>query len=689
MKLKKPPFQAESSLLLLQSRVSQLETSNAVLRRTVRLLQQGKHPADSLTEVDTTAQKRIEPAPRDCYAMLRSVIDKTTNLIAVKDKRGRVLLANRALLRFLGKTEAEVLGGSDLKFVRNAAQAAQVAKNDRRIMKTGRPQTIEESVEMAASLRTVRFTKSPYRDANGRVIGIMGIGVDITTEKQAKQALQAAHEELEHKVKERTAELSRANELLRAERERLRKSESLYRTTVDAMDEPLHVATPDLRIEVFNSAFRRWCKRLGLKVDAIGQKPRELFHFLPPKVMKEYRQVLSSGEQLITQDTLLIKGKTVVTETRKIPVMHGGEPVRVITVINDITERKRIDEALRDSEAKYRQLFAVEPDALVLVDGKTLRFIDVNDNACRLYGYTREEFIRLKQGRTSTEPEASRQSLKNVLNKGKQFVPLRYHIKKDGTVFPVEISFRVISLSGRPTVFAAVRDITERVQAEEGLRATRAKLLVVREEERKHIARELHDSVSQGLFAATMNLRGVQESASTSTGGKALKQRLGGLAKHLTMVLADVQGICRGLYPPSLELLGLPPSLRGLVDAYGSNKTKVAIRCSAAVEMERFGEQVEICFFRIAQEALANAMRHGKPKQIALTLDYENSRLRIRVIDDGRGFDLDEGCGKGLGLASMRERIEALGGHFEITSRPARTCVEAVVEVVKDRRTRR
>ena len=117
------------------------------------------------------------------------------------------------------------------------------------------------------------------------------------------------------------------------------------------------------------------------------------------------------------------------------------------------------------SEERYRRLFEVESDAIFLVDCERGRFIDANPAAMKLYGYSREEFLRLKAGDISAEPEKTRQ----VIASGQTWIPLRWHRKKDGTVFPVEIAGGYFEYHGRKVHVAAIRDITERKRAEEAL----------------------------------------------------------------------------------------------------------------------------------------------------------------------------------------------------------------------------
>ena len=134
--------------------------------------------------------------------------------------------------------------------------------------------------------------------------------------------------------------------------------------------------------------------------------------------------------------------------------------------VRDITERKRAEEALRESEQRYRQLFETESDAIFVVDCESGRFLDANQAALKMYGYSREEFLRLRDVDVSTEPDQTRQAIV----KHQTAIPLRRHRRKDGTVFLVEISGGYFESQGRKMHVAAIRDITLRQRAEQQLR---------------------------------------------------------------------------------------------------------------------------------------------------------------------------------------------------------------------------
>lgn len=187
----------------------------------------------------------------------------------------------------------------------------------------------------------------------------------------------------------------------------------------------------------------------------LGELERSIRAGVP--FISEYRFFRKDGQMRWLHDetrTMMLKDQT--------PVRQG--------VILDITDRKQSEQALRDSEEKYRQLFTTETDSLVMFDAQTYEMLDVNESALRLYGYTREEFLALTCWDMTVEPEETLKSKERLLARGFDQVSLRYHRKKDGTVFPMEFSGVRFTLGDRTVFSIAVRDITERMRAEADLR---------------------------------------------------------------------------------------------------------------------------------------------------------------------------------------------------------------------------
>lgn len=161
------------------------------------------------------------------------------------------------------------------------------------------------------------------------------------------------------------------------------------------------------------------------------------------------------------------------------PRFRPGEdkPHQCILTLQEVSEQRRVEDALRESEEKYRKLFEMESDAIFLIENEEGRILDVNLAATALYGYSREELLQMRNVDLSAEPDETRR----ITRTGASAVPLRYHRKKDGTVFPVEITATFMTLNGRAVHIPAIRDITQRIQAEDDLQQRNRYLAALQE----------------------------------------------------------------------------------------------------------------------------------------------------------------------------------------------------------------
>src|SRR6266478_172062 len=228
--------------------------------------------------------------------------------------------------------------------------------------------------------------------------------------------------------------------------------------------------------------------------------------------------------------------------------------------------------------------------------------------------------------------------------------------------------------------FGASVDIEDRRRAEKNLEEAHRQLKLlsrrrvkVQEEERRHLARELHDEIGQALTAAKINLQAALEEPD-----HAKAKRIHETTAILERLLGQVRQISLDLRPSTLDDLGLVPALRSLLDEQG-RRASLAVRFSAKNIPENLDPEIQTTFFRIAQEAITNAVRHANATQVDVDLGCENGNLRLQVRDNGRGFDAESAQTQtaGLGLIGIKERAALVDARAKIISSPKKgTTVE-------------
>jgi PAS domain S-box-containing protein len=191
----------------------------------------------------------------------------------------------------------------------------------------------------------------------------------------------------------------------------------------------------------------------------------------------QYKQISETGVGMVETRWKRKDGAIIDILISSSLIVPGDFSAGVTFAVVDITGRKRAEEALRDSEERYRQVFELGSDALFIIENAGGKILDVNAAAPIMYGYTREELLGLRNTDLSAEPEETIRAthLTEKVRGESVFIPLRYHRRKDGSVFPVEITGRFFVLDGRNVHVAAIRDITPRIEAEKALRDSEAR----------------------------------------------------------------------------------------------------------------------------------------------------------------------------------------------------------------------
>jgi PAS domain S-box-containing protein len=423
-----------------------------------------------------------------------------------------------------------------------------------------------------------------------------------------------------------------------------------------------------------NGGFARW-------VDLIHPDDRDAF-------LGEVRRTQAAKEPFRME--YRVKGKNgaylIVRDEGCVCLDDSGSLFHVTGFVSDVTERKQAEAQLRASEERFRKVFSNAAIGMALKNLEG-RYIEVNQAFCQITGYTEQEITRL-DFQTLTHPEdlpgylAAMQKL--LAGKAGSFVFEKRYLHKSGKIVWARNSVSLLDDSSRePTrMILLVEDITERKQAEESLRQLTIGLLQVQDEERRRLARELHDSTAQSLAALGMNLGVVGHSAGglDQRAQKALAESV-----HLAdECIRELRTFSYLLHPPLLDERGLLAAVASYAEGF-TERSGIVVNVDISPHLGRLPQEVELTLFRIVQECLSNIHRHSGSGTAEIHISRHGSEILMAVSDQGRGFlgdlNLNESTDAriGVGIGGMRERVRQLRGHLNIRSQPGGTHVEVTV----------
>src|SRR5215218_2234332 len=569
---------------------------------------------------DITGRKSAEEQIRFQARLLDAVGQATI----ATNPQGRIIYWNRAAEELYGWSKGEVMGRPIVE-VTPSEEMLEHAEEIMSELRAGRSWSGEFVVQRKdGSTFPAMITDTPVHDEQGNLEGIIGVSTDITEIKKMEE---------------------------------LRRSEERFRLLAENAQDLIY------RYHLKSTPGFEYVSPSATAI--IGYTPEE--HYADPELRSKIvhpddrhliDEALRSPESLITIRWLHKDGWVIWIEQRTKAIYDGaGELVAIEGIARDITERKRVEEALRTTQEFLEGILDNAPLPIYGVSEEG-RIRLANRFFADFVGMPQEKVIGSLLEDVFTEEEARqfREKNRRVIETETPLIEEEWAEAPDGLRYFQTIKFPLRDPDMRTVAIGGISiDVTERRRAEEALSETRRA-------ERRRIARDLHDIVLQDLSGVLQSLRLTHLQAKGS--GLDLKEELKVLGRATSGLRSAIYDLRREKERPFLE------SVESLVDL---NRQATDEREIRLVVEEGFPvglpgkESVDV--LRVLQEALTNARRHSGAGSVEVGLRTENQDVLAEVVDDGRGFDLAS-VRPGVGLSAMRERIEGLGGKIEVRSRP-------------------
>jgi PAS domain S-box-containing protein len=586
---------------------------------------------------DITERKRAEKQIR----FQARLLDAVGQAIIATNPQGRIIYWNRAAQELYGWPKEEVMGRPIVE-VTPSEEMLERAEEIMSELKAGRSWSGVFVVQRKdGSTFPAMVTDTPVHDEQGNLAGIIGVSTDITEIKKME-------------------ELRRSEERFRLLAENAQ--DLIYRYRLKPTPGFEYVSPSAIAI-------------IGYTPEEHYADPELHFKIVHPDDRHLIDDVLRSPESLITIRWLRKDDGTIWIEQRTKAIYDGaGELVAIEGIARDITERKRVEEALRTTQEFLEGILDNAPLPIYGVSEEG-RIRLANRFFADFVGMPQEEVIGslLEDVFTADEARQFRENNRRVIETETPLIEEEWAEAPDGRHYFQTIKFPLRDPDRRTVAIGGISlDVTERRRAEEALSEARRA-------ERRRIARDLHDIVLQDLSGTLQSLRLTQLQAKKSGISLDFEEELGTLGRASSGLRSAIHDLRREKERPFLE------SVESLVDLNRQATDEREIRLDVE---EGFPvglpakESVDV--LRVLQEALTNARRHSRAGSIEVRLRMENQEVLAEVVDDGRGFD-PASVRAGVGLSAMRERIEGLGGKIEVRSRPGEgTKVTVRVQLRRD-----
>lgn len=580
-----------------------------------------------------------------------AALEAAANAIIITDRKGRIEWANPAFCTLSGYTMEEALGQNPRDLIKSGRQTPADFKNLWRTIlggKVWRGEMINRRKDNTHYLEDQTIT--PVLDREGMISHFIAVKQDISDRKQNEIDLAVSHRHLG--------------------------------ALIEAIPDAIFFKDPESRWIITNAAAKQLFRLHEIPWQ--GKTEMELAE-LHPEYQAAHETCLIDDEiawkmgklTLFSETVIAADGKVNEFEVRKMPIFDDqGRRQALVILGRDITENRRAETALQQSEARVQAILDAIPDFLFELG---------LDGRCHAYHSASTEFLAappqaflgkllgdvLPADTAAVVMAVLREASEGGNSVGRQ---LMLDLPQGGMWFELSAARKAELANEDPRFIVLARDITERKRNEERMKELSRHLVVVQESARRKLSGELHDRTSPNLAAIGVNLDIIAVTM-TSEQSPMLSERLADIRALIEDTAASIREISSDLRPPVLDHGGLLAALDSYTKQF-QRRTGIVVRVDGGQSDTRLTPELESALFRLAQEALTNCAKHSHAKSINLALCLDGASVILTVSDNGIGFD-PELLGKathagGLGILTMREMAEFLGGKFSIESTPCK-----------------
>ncbi|MFB0524021.1 MAG: PAS domain S-box protein [Phycisphaerae bacterium] len=613
---------------------------------------------------DITERKRAELLLRKERDKAQKYLDVAGVMLVAIDTEQRVGLINKKGCEILGYKEEEILAKNWFdNFLPDRSRDIVRAIFKKTVRGEINPPEYYEHPILTKNgdERLIAWHNTILKDDKGEVVAILSSGENITQRKKAEKALQ--------------------------------ESEEKYRTLYETITDGIAGGPMDGRILECNQAF---AEMLGYSKDELKnmtyqQLTPKRWYQMEAKIVEE--QILKRGYSDEYEKEYIRKDGMVFPISAKVWLRRDrdGKPVGMWGIVRDITERKKAEDKVSQALAWQEAIFEGSRDAVFITDEDS-RFVAVNRAACELTRYSKEELLHMQIPDLHEPEDLTAYNLyHDRIMAGEEIVSEAKILRKDGTKVDTEFNNRCIRISGNLYMHTVARDVTERKTVEQQLRAHEtqlkslaSQLTLTEERERRRIATELHDRISQYLVISKIKLDGLRHSVSPEDPGKVLEEVCGSLGQ----AIADIRSLTFDLSSPILHELGFEAAVAAWLTDPIEQKHGVTTEFEDDGQDKPLDDDIRALLFRSVRELLLNVVKHAKANKVKVSIRRISSQISVSVEDDGVGFDATGTSSMttrrgGFGLFSIRERLEELGGHLEIEAEPGHGCKVVMTAPIK------